>query len=192
MSASPDRRSDSREQHPYRRPGTAPPPENRRPAGGLSSIPRRREKPMTANAGNCGGGPRWKTEPDSPERGHCKASQPLRLLPDASFPVTANAGKCAFVPTRESHSDRGPRNQPPLDGAVGKALIPDRGIQTRVEERAFALGKPDPRWGSEIHKRFAKPKIDSWSAFSTARCQGGVKTTLPGGVPSPQPRGTRV
>ena len=67
---------------------------------GFTIIRESPESARTAIAGNCEGGLRWKTKPDSPERGHRKASQPLRLLPNASLPVTANAGKCALVSTR--------------------------------------------------------------------------------------------
>ena len=47
--ASPGRRLDSREQHPFRH------LKNPESTGGLSSIPHRRENPATANAGKCAG-----------------------------------------------------------------------------------------------------------------------------------------
>ena len=52
------------------------------------------EAARAANAGKCGAGPGGRRS-RPPRSGRRKASQPPRLLPDASFPVTANAGKCA-------------------------------------------------------------------------------------------------
>ena len=53
------------------------------------------EAARAANAGKCGAGPGGRRS-RPPRSGRRKASQPPRLLPDASFPVTATAGKCAF------------------------------------------------------------------------------------------------
>lgn len=67
-----------------------PPPENRRPTGGLSSIPHRREMPVTANAGKCAPVPVRAIPENRPRRGSKSPGGEVRLSPAQTKPVFAS------------------------------------------------------------------------------------------------------
>ena len=111
-------------------------------ATGAFIIPEPPEAARTATAGKCGEMPRWKTAPDSPERGRRKAGQPPRLHPNAPFPDTATAGKCALraaFATGKNEGRRAASPAYPIDAKTRQrqlrgnacSLFPPKGSQSR-------------------------------------------------------------